>query len=1047
MIMANEVKLTTYGAAAHDALAEFVAQHKSTDPLNPITIIVPNHYIGMAARRALAARGGVIAVDIVTSARLAERLVARALHETGRLPLSTTILAGAIRAELRETPGCFEGVHNHNSTERSLLQACKRLAKLPESELRQLTSNSNRTADVVRISSAVKERTSAHYFNEQDLTEVAINAVYADNSILLEWGALTVFLPERCDFYEIQLLKALRAKRGLYVIAAASGNAQADIGVRFTVEQLGFDWQPPRAIPAPVADHALSVADADDEVRHVVRKVVAMAVAGGSLDRCAVLYGNHEPYAAIIADAFDAAGINWYGRSVQHASSSLVGKFVLGMLALGDNGFSRTDVFAWLAGAPVRIDKLRLAPTAAWERVARSAGVVRGLSQWSTRLGHFIENRNQEAELFRHDPEQDWRVKHFEREAQHAGELAEFVAKLASDLELGGGLHSWQRLARWCRGLVDAYLGGVKKSRAWPKSEQAFAKTVRQAIDKLARLDDIDPNPSVATFRGALTAQLDSDRGKHGKFGQGVFVGPVSEAVGLELDLAIFLGLAEGTMPPRHRDDPLLPDRMSTGGSFGLLGRVAKTQDIHRCLLAVMAAAKESWFFFPRGDLRKSAQRAPSRWLLDTCQTRDGVRPPAEEIARSTSGWFVEVPSFVAGLRATSFPAHRQEYDMRALLDWKDDREALSEAQAVLARPEVGFGVEVITNRWSSRFTRFDGNLCNKLATKTQEKLLAETKYTSASKLELWARCPHAYFVRYVLGVDAIEDKGVERRISPLDYGKLVHRVLERWIKEAKAQGSLPAPRQGWDKTQVERLLSIGAEEAALLEKRGAVGHGIYWQRDKQIFLSDLEAFTQFDSEHRSKTSTTPHELELGFGLPTNTQDAVPITLPNGYVTNLRGSIDRLDVSEDGHLTVLDYKTGSTRKYDKLDQDPLRGGTVLQLVLYAVAAQQLVKTTASVTYGKYWFVTRKGSFEFRGYRISHAIQRAGLSTVADITEGIRKGLFPAHPAAPSFRSYIDCTFCEPDGLGISHQYSDWLRKQQDTALAPYLAIIGDENVK
>ena len=1045
--MANELRLTTYGTAAHDALAAVVAQHKSTDPLSPVTIIVPNHYIGMAARRALAARSGAFAVDIVTPARLAERLGARALIKNGQRPISRMILAGAIRAELRENPGCFEGVHTHISTERSLVQACNVLAELPEAQLQQLANNSTRTAEVVRIFRAVNNRTRGSYFSEQSLSEAAIDAVNADDTILFKFGALIVFLPERYDYYEIRLLKSLKEKRGLDVIAATSGDTQADAGVRFTVEQLGLLWQPPTDIGAPVADHALSVADADDEVRHVVRKIVAMAVDGASFDRCAVLYGSNEPYAAIIADAFEAAGIKWYGRSVQHSASSLVGRFMLGMLALGDNGFSRSDVFAWLAGAPVRIDKLRLAPTAAWERVARSAGVVRGLPQWSTRLKHFIENRHEEAEQFRQDPEQEWRVKRFEREAQHAGELADFVAKLAADLDRGRELHRWDRLARWCRGLVDTYLGGVKESRDWPKSEQDFAKTVRQAIDKLARLDGIDPKPSVATFRGALASQLDSDHGKHGKFGEGVFVGSVNEAVGLELDLAVFLGLAEGTMPPRHRDDPLLPDRVLTGEGFGVLSRVAATQETHRALLAVMAAAKKSWFFFPRGDLRKSAQRAPSRWLLDTCQIRDGVRPPAAEIARSTSDWFVEVPSFVAGLRSTSFPAHRQEYDMRALLDWKDDHQSIGGAQAVLARPEVGLGVEAITNRLSSRFTRFDGNLCNRLATKTQEKLLAETQYTSASKLELWARCPYAYFVRYALGVDAIEDRGVERRISPLDYGKLVHRVLERWIKEAKAQGSLPVPQQGWNETQVKRLLAIGDEEAALLEKRGAVGHGIYWQRDKQIFFSDLEAFTQFDSEHRSKTTATPYELELGFGLPTNTQDAVPIALPNGYVTNLRGSIDRLDVNESGHLTVLDYKTGSTRKYDKLDQDPLRGGTVLQLVLYAVAAQQLVGSAASVTYGKYWFVTRKGSFEFRGYRISQAIQRAGLATVADITEGIRKGLFPAHPAAPSFRSYIDCTFCEPDGLGISHQYSDWLRKHQDTALAPYLAIIGDENVK
>jgi hypothetical protein len=66
-----------------------------------------------------------------------------------------------------------------------------------------------------------------------------------------------------------------------------------------------------------------------------------------------------------------------------------------------------------------------------------------------------------------------------------------------------------------------------------------------------------------------------------------------------------------------------------------------------------------------------------------------------------------------------------------------------------------------------------------------------------------------------------------------------------------------------------------------------------------------------------------------------------------------------------------------------------------------------------------------------------------LGAVDAIVGGIDSGLFPAHPEAPGFRPFVPCWFCEPDGLGTRHQHRDWVRKQADDALAPYLAIAGE----
>jgi len=473
--------------------------------------------------------------------------------------------------------------------------------------------------------------------------------------------------------------------------------------------------------------------------------------------------------------------------------------------------------------------------------------------------------------------------------------------------------------------------------------------------------------------------------------------------------------------------------------------RADHTNDSHHALLAVMAATPHTLFMFPRGDLRKNAQRAPSRWLLDTCEARDGVRPTAEDLARSTGDWLVEVPSFVAGLRALSFPAHNQEYDMRALLDWAEDGRDIFKAPPVTRRLELHRAVELISGRCTDRFTRFDGNLVRALGTAARSELEAKGEVTSASRLELWAKCPHAYFVHHVLGVNPVEDSEEQYRISPLELGTLVHSTIERWIEEARANDALPSPERPWSDPAVARLVEIGAEEADRLVHRGLVGRAVYWQRDKQVLIDDLREFCRFDSEQRRSLGSSPIASELQFGLPTSDHGPVTITLLNGRSVKLRGAIDRVDESADGDLVVIDYKTGSTRNYKNLHEDPLANGTSLQLLLYGLAARQMLNRPDNPMSGSYWFVTRKGRFETRGYRITPELEAEGLETITDIVECIDSGLFPAHPAAPQFRPWVDCVYCEPDGLGLSHQYSDWKRMSGDPKLRPYLGITGDDN--
>ncbi len=1083
--MAIDCVTTGYGPPAHEALAEAVRRAKGGDPLAPVTVVVPNHYVGLAARRALGRRthngaGGIAAVAFHTAYDLAERLGGAEMAAGGRRGVTMTVIAAAVRTVLRRDPGHFRGVENHPATERALTRAHRELSELHDSQLKTLGLQSPRARDVVRIHQQVAADLEAGFSNEQQLSRAAVAAVRADPSAATrQLGSMIVFLPQRITDSQAGLLRAVGEATDTTIVAGATGAEDADAAVVASVGRLGAELDAPARrggrAGASATVEALSVSDADDEVRHAVRAVVDAARAGTPLGRCAIVYGVESPYVRLISDALDAAGIPRCGATSRTVETSLLGRSLLDMLALRDRGFSRRVVMAWLAGAPVSVrrpdpdasnraadpegeagalrpgddpdaggpdgevggdgpaarHRWQGVPSAAWEREARAARVESGIDSWRRRLTRYAEDCTAEADHHAADEEQAWRGDRHRRSAERSIDLLSFVEELHADLDPRPAPRTWADLAGWCQKLIQKYLGG-RLRRNWPEEERQMAERVDRAVSRLGDLEGTDDEPSVAAFGRALRLELEGAAHRHGHLGAGVLVGPVGLALGVELDLAVVCGLAEGTFPARRNDDALLPDRERLVAGGDLPARADRPGDDHRELLAVVAAAERSLLLHPRGDLRRAADRSPSRWLT-------------EEAGESQ-----EVPSFVAGLRRTGFPAHAQEYDTRCVLDWHDARTAgeggwseLVQLPGVRQRPELRRGIELRRARKSARLTRFDGNLpAGDLRGTALAHPAGGSETTSASRLEMWAGCPHAYFMRHVLRVEAVDDADDEHRISPLERGSLVHRILERWLAEAIAEGAVPAPEARWPESWRTHLLAVGERECDRLAARGLVGRRLYWEHDRRQILADLVRFLDFDDERRARYGSQPAAVELGFGMPHGASGPVSVEIGNGRSLSVRGSIDRVDATPHGGLLVVDYKTGSADAYQKLGpEDPTLGGHRLQLVLYDLAARSLLGIASTADgHGVYWFVSTKGQFSDVGYA-TNAARRQVLEAVNTIVDGVGDGLFPLHPDEPVWRPWVPCGYCDPDGMGTRDQWRDFQRKRDDPALARYLDLV------
>jgi ATP-dependent helicase/nuclease subunit B len=1028
-----DVVATAYGRPALLALQRAVAAAKRGDPLAPVTVIVPANHVGVTARRALASGSlgavsdggaGVAAVTFLTVYRLAELFGAARLAAEQRRPVSTPVLAAALRKALRRDPGLFAPVAEHPATEAALVAAFGELSDVSAAGLDALASAGRRAGDVVRLCRQAQTVLRQGWYDESDLTEAAIDVVRSESArVCRELGHVIVHMPQDLLQRQARLVAAVAEACPATVVVGVSGAEGADSGVRRSLARLGVEMPASDIATAPPANgttRVLTASDADDEVRAAVRAVVDAGRAGTPLERIAILFGASEPYGRLVHEHLEAAGISRNGAAVRPLAGSVAGRLLLDLLALPDHDFRRADVVGLLSRSAGGRGSSRTISTAEWQRVSRQAGVVAGRDQWSQRLERLaaeLDRRASDVEVAGTDPFDETgaerRREAFERmqhRAQRVRDLAAIVVGLIDEItDAGAAPKPWGTRVRWLRRLAGGLFDDAGPRGDWPPDEQRAADRVEAALERLASLDGIDDPPSLEVFRRTLELELDADLGRVGRFGEGVLVGPLSFAVGLDLDLVIVLGMAEGTLPAPVHDDSLLPDgeRRLAGGELPLRrDRVVREQ---RRLLAALAAADRRLLCAPRGDLRSSSERVPSRWLVDL---------PAWSPA--LGGGPEHVPSFAHAVTHTEFPATEQEYRLRA---------------GAGHDPVVEAGSRVVRARRSRDFTRFDGNLAGVEVPSPLDEVVSSTR------LESWAECPFAYFVNHLLQVEPVDDPARQLTISAWDRGSLVHEILQSFIDDVLGRPveGRPSPDQPWSEADHARMRQLAERVCDDYEARGLTGRPVFWRRERAQILALADRFLTDDDTHRQRDGSRPVAAELRFGYGDDAHGPGPVvmSLADGRSLRFRGAADRVDVGDDGTIHVVDYKTGKAHDFRRLGPDnPDERGTKLQLPVYGVAARQFVGRPDAPVQARYWFISDREGFQRIGYAVDdQVLARVGIS-LATIVDGIERGAFPARPDA-SGTPWVTCPYCDPDGLGVADLRREWERKRNHPAIAAY----------
>lgn len=303
-------------------------------------------------------------------------------------------------------------------------------------------------------------------------------------------------------------------------------------------------------------------------------------------------------------------------------------------------------------------------------------------------------------------------------------------------------------------------------------------------------------------------------------------------------------------------------------------------------------------------------------------------------------------PSYLLGRISSIFPSlQAEEYDaascmpdtvnrsLRRILRTEEDDSEDAESR-ILTRilTEKGFARE-LTAIYKGRAYR---NVAEQLPPETIALLYGRYLHASVSKLELYARCGFAYFLKYGLRLKEREMYQVDVR----NVGVILHSVMEGLFKQVR-----DTRNNDWENfPEDERMLMV----TELVNRAAEESAGDFFEDNARnaYMLQMIERMAQTSAgmlqKHIRLGSMKPGMLEKTFDSAKDEVGSYLFELPNQIQMSINGKIDRVDVEEeDGtvYIKVIDYKS-STRK---LSLEEVLNGEQLQLVTYSAIAYEIEK--------------------------------------------------------------------------------------------------------
>ncbi len=656
---------------------------------------------------------------------------------------------------------------------------------------------------------------------------------------------------------------------------------------------------------------ALAGAGEEGEAALAARTAADLIAAGVPPAELLVFAPSPRRSAPRLAAAFAAQGVPFAtGRSGALAESPVV---AVVLAALGVAGGTR--------------DRRTLERLAASSYLVTS-GLGPGLGRWLDAAGALDGRGDPESSLRRRGEALSGPRAVREREAlgRAADGLASLVARLRPlSTDATASAHA-SRLTDYLEASGLRRRAGQGEAETATRDLAALAtleETADQLVRALTMLGRSGERLAAPDWQRLLALAVDgaSLRGGREPFGGAVELAAFAEAPGSSARAAILVGCGAGAVPAPAAAEPLLrePERQAVNGLLrrGALatGAVRRAESFHQLACAVAAGRERLAVLWPGPGPAGGGEPSPllAQALAEAGVTLPGpARAPALAEARTDREALLAAAALARGGAGTATLAALAAVGLEgraagALAVGAIERER---REAVLA----------------GRTGPYAGAIAGAGLEQLHRRLPAEW---SAHQLENLARCPFRFLLATGARLREADEAGLD--IDAREEGRLLHAVLERWVRGRAGRGAWPPAGGPADRAEARQLAQAVFAE---FEADGKVGDPAVWSSRRGAVLARLARVVE--AEAGGGDGLAPALLEHQFGGPSATP---PLELTaDGETIRLQGRIDRVDAAPE-RLLVIDYKSGGDAgRHRKLLDPEAFGVTSFQVPLYLLAA-------------------------------------------------------------------------------------------------------------
>ena len=225
---------------------------------------------------------------------------------------------------------------------------------------------------------------------------------------------------------------------------------------------------------------------------------------------------------------------------------------------------------------------------------------------------------------------------------------------------------------------------------------------------------------------------------------------------------------------------------------------------------------------------------------------------------------------------------------------------------------------------------------------------LIERPSMSPSQIESYLECPYKWFAHRRLRLESIDEE-----FGALAMGDFAHNVLHDFYVKFQESGRNKVQRS--ERQDALALIDACFDERYAMQPQIDVSGGR--GRNRLVAITELEERQVEELRQKLRRYIVWEEGMLPTYTPTLFEHVVKADEAVDYAgVKVVGAVDRVDVDENGHAAIIDYKGSVTERYAPFDKDGNPSEGKVQALVYAQMLRRLrgldVRAALYVSYGR-----------------------------------------------------------------------------------------------